>query len=125
MFWRPGSFGDDGAGTCHATLAGKQLAVGVSVKTLHSQATWIGGVPGLSRSLTEVMAQIWEDFNTVADAPDMSVDAGICRQIRPCSKKWAWAARRIPNRSSRVNTATVTPELFYSGGLPLPHPNSP
>jgi hypothetical protein len=107
-----------------ATLTGKQLAVGMLGQDPFALGQ-AGSVvsPGLSRAITEVMAQITREglplltetrSNLVVD-----MHGTVADMIRALLAGMGLdAPQSTESIVTRVNTATVKPELFYSGGLP-------
>jgi hypothetical protein len=107
-----------------ATLTGKQLAVAMLGQDPFAMGQ-AGSVvsPGLSRAITEAMAQITREglplltetrSNLVVD-----MQGTVADMIRALLAGMGLdAPQSTESIVTRVNTATVMPELFYSGGLP-------
>jgi hypothetical protein len=107
-----------------ATLTSKQLAVGM-IGQDPSAMGQAGSVvsPGLSRALTDVMAQITrEGFPLLTETRShMNVDmeGTVAYMIQAMLEGMGLGApQSTESIVTRVNTATVIPDLFYSGGLP-------
>jgi hypothetical protein len=107
-----------------ATLTGKQLAVamlGQDPFTMGQAGSVVS--PGLSGAITEVMAQITrEGFPLLTETRSvLKVDmvGTVADMIRALLAGMGLdAPQNTESIVTRVSTATVTPELFYSGGLP-------
>jgi hypothetical protein len=107
-----------------ATLTGKQMAVALLGQDPFAMGQ-AGSVvsPGLSRAVTEVMAQITrEGFPLVTETRSLLVvdmQGAVADMIRALLAGMGLdAPQSTESIVTRVNTATVTPDLFYSGGLP-------
>lgn len=107
-----------------ATLTGKQLAVALLGQDPFAMGQ-TGSVvsPGLSRAITEVMAQITrEGFPLLTETRSvLKVDmvGTVADMMRALLAGMGLdAPQSTESIVTRVNTAAVTPELFYSGGLP-------
>jgi hypothetical protein len=117
----------DGAGELagfFATLTGKQVAVAL----LGQDALAMGQAgsvvsSALARALTEVMAQITrEGFPLLTETRsnlEVDMQGTVADMVRALLAGMGLdAPQSTESIVTRVNTATVTPELFYSGGLP-------
>lgn len=107
-----------------AALAGKQLAVAMLGQEPFAMGQ-AGSVvsPGLSRALTEVMAQITrEGFPLLTETrSNLEVDmqgtvADMTRAL--LAGMGLDAPQSTESIVTRVNTSAVKPDLFYSGALP-------
>ena len=107
-----------------ATLTGKQLAVALLGQDPFAMGQ-TGSVvsPGLSRAITEVMAQITrEGFPLLTETRSvLKVDmvgtvADLMRAL--LAGMGLDAPQSTESIVTRINTAAVPPELFYSDGLP-------
>jgi hypothetical protein len=108
-----------------ATLTGKQLAVALLGQDAFAMGQ-AGSVvsPGLSRAITEVMAQITREglplLTETRSKLVVDMQGGVADMIRALLAGMGLdAPQSTESIVTRVNTATVTPELFYSGGLPV------
>jgi hypothetical protein len=107
-----------------ASLNGKQLAVamlGQDPFALGQAGSVVS--PGLSRALTEVMAQITrEGFPLLTETRsnlEVDMQGTVADMIRSLLAGMGLdAPRSTESIVTRVNTATVVPDLFYSGALP-------
>ena len=107
-----------------ATLTGKQLAVGM----LGQEPSAIGQAgsvvsPGLSRAITEVMAQITREglplLTETQSTLKVDMTGTVADMIQALLDGMGLSApQNTESIVTRVNTATVMPDLFYSGGLP-------
>lgn len=107
-----------------ATLTGKQLAVAMLGQDPFAMGQ-AGSVvsPGLSRAATEVMAQITrEGFPLLTETRsnlEVDMQGAVADMIRALLAGMGLdAPQSTESIVTRVNTATVTPDLFYSGALP-------
>jgi hypothetical protein len=107
-----------------ATLTGKQLAVALLGQDPFAMGQ-AGSVvsPALSRAVTEVMARITrEGFPLVTETRSLLVvdmQGTVADMIRALLAGMGLdAPQSTESIVTRVNTATLTPDLFYSGGLP-------
>lgn len=107
-----------------ATLTGKQLAVAMLGQDAFSMGQ-AGSVvsPGLSRAATEVMAQITrEGFPLLTETRStlqVDMQGAVADMVRALLAGMGLdAPQSTESIVTRVNTATVTPDLFYAGGLP-------
>lgn len=107
-----------------AVLTGKQLAVGVMGQDPFALGQ-AGSVvsAGLSRAITEVMAQITrEGFPLLTETRStLKVDmvGTVADMVQALLDGMGLSApQNTESIVTRVNTATVPPDLFYSGGLP-------
>lgn len=107
-----------------ATLAGKQLAVALLGQDPFAMGQ-AGSVvsPALSRALTEVTAQITREglplLTETRSNLEVDMQGTAAEMVRALLAGMGLdAPQSSESIVTRVNTATVTPELFYSGGLP-------
>jgi hypothetical protein len=107
-----------------ATLTGKQLAVGMLGQEPFAMGQ-AGSVvsPGLSRAITEVMAQITREglplLTETRSTLKVDMAGTVADMIQALLDGMGLSApQNTESIVTRVNTATVTPDLFYSGGLP-------
>lgn len=107
-----------------ATLTGKQVAVALLGQDAFAMGQ-AGSVvsPALSRALTEVMAQITrEGFPLLTETrSNLKVDmqGTVADMVRALLAGMGLdAPQSTESIVTRVNTANVIPELFYSGALP-------
>jgi len=118
----PGMDGAEELAGFFATLASKQLAVGLIGQTVSGQPGSVVS-PGLSRALTEVMMQITrEGFPLVVETrSEMKVDMqGTVADMAQAMLQGMGLTTPQSTESivTRVSTSAVAPALFYSGGKP-------
>jgi len=118
----PGMDGAEELAGFFATLASKQLAVGMIGQTVSGQQGSVVS-PGLSRALTEVMTQITrQGFPLVTETrSEMKVDmqGTVADMVQTMLEGMGLATpQSTESIVTRVSTSAVAPELFYLGGLP-------
>jgi len=118
----PGMDGAEELAGFFATLASKQLAVGLIGQTVSGQPGSVVS-PELSRALTEVMMKITrEGFPLVVETrSEMKVDMqGTVADMAQAMLQGMGLTTPQSTESivTRVSTSAVSTELFYSGGLP-------
>jgi hypothetical protein len=119
----PGMEGGTELAEFFATLASKQLVVRMpgQYAAAGSQGSVLSS--GLSQALTDVMARITQEgFPLLTETrSQLSVDMEgyMAEMVRVLLQGMGMdAPQNTESIVTRVNTAAVTPELFYSGGLP-------
>ena len=107
-----------------ATLTGKQLALAMLGQDPFAMGQ-AGSVvsPGLSRALTEAMAQVTrEGFPLLTETRsnlEVDMQGAVADMIRALLAGMGLdAPQSTESIVTRVKTAAVMPDLFYSGGLP-------
>lgn len=107
-----------------ALLTGKQLAVGMLGQDPFALGQ-AGSVvsAGLSRAITEVMAQITQEgfplLTETRSTLKVDMQGTVADMVQALLDGMGLSApQNTESIVTRVNTATVSPDLFYSGGLP-------